>query len=139
MARLLEAVGFRRIRGFLAGGVAAWSDAGHEIGSIAAVDVPELADRLRAGDVTLLDVRERDEWDEGHVEGSVHVPYHDLVDGVPEQVQANGKPLAVACSVGNRSSIAVSLLRRAGVEDLVHVADGGVRDLADEGIELVRG
>jgi rhodanese-related sulfurtransferase len=51
----------------------------------------------------------------------------------------SGKPLAVACSAGNRSSLAVSLLERHGVEDLVHVADGGVADLARHGIELVRG
>ena len=43
----------------------------------------------------------------------------------------------MACSVGNRSSIAVSLLRRAGVDDVIHVVDGGVAELAGEGIELV--
>ena len=50
-----------------------------------------------------------------------------------------GKPLAVACSAGNRSSLAVSLLRRQGVENVIHVADGGVADLADHGIQLVEG
>jgi rhodanese-related sulfurtransferase len=88
--------------------------------------------------VSLLDVREDDEWEEGHVQGSVHVPYHDLRDGLPGTV-ANGKQLAVACSVGNRSSIAASLLKRAGVEDVIHVADGGVADLEEEGIPLVEG
>ena len=65
------------------------------------------------------------------------MPYHDLGDGVPDELRNGGKPLAVACSIGNRSSIAVSLLRRAGIGDVVHVAAGGVADLADEGIELV--
>jgi hydroxyacylglutathione hydrolase len=68
----------------------------------------------------------------------VHVPYHDLRDGLPGTV-ANGKPVAVACSIGNRSSIAASLLKRAGVEDVIHVADGGVADLEEEGIPLVEG
>ena len=54
------------------------------------------------------------------------------------KTSCRGKPLAVACSVGNRSSIAVSLLRRAGIDDVIHVVDGGVAELADEGIELVR-
>jgi len=137
MARLLEAVGFRSIRGLLSGGVAAWRDAGHPTESTPAIDIESLADRLRAGDVVLLDVREEDEWEEGHVEGSLHVPYHDLRDGPPD-LPGNGKTLAVACSAGNRSSIAVSLLRRAGVDDLVHVTDGGIADLEQEGIELVR-
>jgi hydroxyacylglutathione hydrolase len=139
MGLLLEAVGFRRISGLLAGGIAAWRDAGLPVESTAVIDVPELAARLRRGDVRLLDVRDRDEWDEGHVEGSRHLPYHDLGLGIPEDLVNGGKPLAVACSVGNRSSIAVSLLRRAGVDGVVHVASGGVADLADEGIELVGG
>ena len=137
MALLLEAVGFRRISGLLAGGIASWRDAGLPVESTAAIDIPELADRLRRDEVRLLDVRDLDEWEEGHVEGSRHLPYHDLGKGVPDDLVNGGKPLAVACSVGNRSSIAVSLLRRAGVEDVIHVASGGVAELADEGIELV--
>jgi glyoxylase-like metal-dependent hydrolase (beta-lactamase superfamily II)/rhodanese-related sulfurtransferase len=137
MALLLEAVGFRRVSGLLAGGISAWRDAGLPVESTAAIDVPELAERLRRGEVRLLDVRDRDEWEEGHVEGSRHLPYHDLGNGVPDELVNGGKPLAVACSVGNRSSIAVSLLRRAGVDEVVHVASGGVADLAEEGIELV--
>ena len=100
----------------------------------------EAGERLRSSEPPLfVDVREDDEWEEGHVEGSLHVPYHELRDGIPTEVRANGKPLAVACSIGNRSSIAASLLKRAGLEDVIHVADGGVADLADEGIELVQG
>ena len=76
-------------------------------------------------------MREDDEWREGHVDGSLHVPYHELRDGCRRASRATGSPLAVACSAGNRSSLAVSLLRRRGVENVVHVADGGVADLAD--------
>jgi hydroxyacylglutathione hydrolase len=137
MGRLLEAVGFRRLTGYLAGGVTAWQEARLDTESTPAIDVHELAQRLKEESVALLDVREDDEWAEGHVEGSVHVPYHELRDGLPEL--PNGKPLAVICSVGNRSSIAASLLRRAGVENVIHVADGGVTDLAEEGIRLVEG
>jgi hydroxyacylglutathione hydrolase len=138
LALLLEAVGFRRIAGLLAGGVTAWRDAGLPVESTPAIDVRELAARLRRGEVRLLDVRDRDEWEEGHVEGSRHLPYHDLGMGVPDDLRNGGKPLAVACSIGNRSSIAVSLLRRAGIDDVLHVVDGGVAELADEGIALVR-
>ena len=137
-ARLLEAVGFRLLRGFLSGGVAAWRDAGFETASTPAIDVHELAERLRRDEVSLLDVRDDDEWEEGHVAGSVHVPYHDLQAGLPSPI-SNGKPLAVACSVGNRSSIAASLLKRSGIDDVIHVSDGGVADLAAEGIPLIEG
>jgi hydroxyacylglutathione hydrolase len=138
MGRLLEAVGFRQLRGLLAGGVAAWQDAGFELSSTPAIDVHELAERWQRGDIDLLDVREDDEWAEGHVEGSIHVPYHELRDGPPGEVR-NGRPLAVVCSVGNRSSIAASLLQRSGVQDVIHVAEGGIEDLKKEGIPLVDG
>ena len=138
MGRLLEAVGFRRIAGVLAGGVEAWRDARLPVETTAAIDIPELAERLKRGDVRLLDVRDDDEWDEGHVDGSVHVPYHDLRNGLPDELRNGGTPLAVACSAGNRSSIAVSLLRRAGFDDVIHVAEGGIAELPEEGIELVR-
>ncbi len=136
---LLEAVGVRRLAGYLAGGVSAWHEAGLPTGSTPAIDIGELAERLRRGDVRLLDVREEDEWEDAHVLDSLHVPYHDLRDGVPAGLQNGGGPLAVACSAGNRSSIAASLLKRAGVDDIVHVAEGGIADLAEEGVELVRG
>ena len=139
LGRLLEAVGFRNLLGYLAGGVRAWHEHGFPTGSTPAIDVGELAARLRRGDVRLLDVREEDEWEEGHVPDSLHVPYYDLRDGVPPELRNGRRPLAVACSAGNRSSIAASLLKRAGVEDIVHVAEGGVADLAGEGIDLVEG
>jgi hydroxyacylglutathione hydrolase len=139
MARLLEAVGFRKIAGFLAGGTTAWREAGFETGSTVAVDVPGLAEQIRGGEVRVLDVRDEDEWEESHVPGSIHIPFHELRDGIPAELENGGKPLAIVCSAGNRSSIAASLLKRAGLESVEHVADGGVEDLASEGIELVEG
>jgi len=139
LGRLLEAVGFRKIAGFLSGGTTAWRDAGYETGSTLAVDVPGLAEQIRSGEVRVLDVRDEDEWEESHVPGSIHIPFHELRDGVPAELENGRKPLAVVCSAGNRSSIAASLLKRAGLDRLEHVADGGVEDLRNEGIELVEG
>ncbi len=138
LGRLLEAVALRRLCGYLAGGVPAWREAGLDVGTTPALDAAGLAERLKAGDVVLLDVREEAEWKEGHVTGSLHVPYHDLRDGLPDGLLVNGKSVAVACSAGNRSSIAASLLKRAGVEDVIHVAHGGIAELEATGVELVR-
>jgi hydroxyacylglutathione hydrolase len=137
LGRLLEAVGFRRLGGYVAGGIGAWRNGQLNTQSTQALDVRGLADRLWREEAVLLDVREDDEWEKRHVEGSLHVPYHELRDGLPEEVREAGKPIAVACSVGNRSSLAASLLRRAGADRVLHVADGGVTDLADYGVELV--
>jgi hydroxyacylglutathione hydrolase len=138
LSRLLEAVGFRAIAGYVAGGIGAWRSARLETEATHAIDVKGLAERLWDDEAVLLDVREDDEWNRGHVEGSIHVPYHELRDGLPAAVRQADKPLAVACSAGNRSSLAASLLRRSGIENVVHVADGGIADLAAEGFRLVK-
>ncbi len=149
MARMLEAVGFRALLGYLADGIPAWTGSGRVIETTPSIDVATLAERLRSGEVELLDVREDDEWRDGHVPGSLHVPYHDLAGVRPNRArdesslaglrERNGRTLAVACSAGNRSSLAVSLLLRQDVGDLVHVAGGSVEDLRLYGIELVEG
>jgi glyoxylase-like metal-dependent hydrolase (beta-lactamase superfamily II)/rhodanese-related sulfurtransferase len=137
-ARKLEAVAFRRIRGFLSGGIPAWQAAGLPAASTPALDPHWLAERLRRGDVTLVDVRDEDEWRSGHVEASLHVPYREFRKGLPDELSQDEGPLAVACSAGNRSSLAASLLERAGRRNVIHVADGGIEDLERLGIPLVR-
>jgi hydroxyacylglutathione hydrolase len=137
--RLLEAVGFRRIRGYLTGGINAWRAAGLKVETTPALDVPGLAERIDKEEVVLLDVRDEAEWEAGHVEGSIHVPYQQLREEVPDEVRNADKPLAVACSGGIRSSMAASLLKRAGIKNVEHVADGGVPNLEGEGIDLMQG
>jgi hydroxyacylglutathione hydrolase len=116
MVRLLEAVAVRNVHVLAS---ETWTGPWQTTPAVAAAD-------LDLGRVTLLDVREQDEWDAGHVAGSLHVPYHELRAGLPELPEG---PVAVICSAGNRSSLAASLLRRHGRDDVIHVADGGVDDL----------
>ena len=51
LGRLLEAVGFRALRGYLAGGVPAWQEAGLPVETTPAIDISGLAERLSRGDV----------------------------------------------------------------------------------------
>jgi len=136
LARLLQAVGFRNVIGALAGGLEGWRRAHLPALSSKAVEVGELARRLRDGSVRLLDVREPDEWQFAHVPGALHVPCRDIRDHL-DGVLANGAPLAVACATGARSALAASVLERAGWTDVVRVVGGGIPDLADYGFELV--
>ena len=79
MARLLEAVGFRAIARLSSPAASPpGTGSARAIESTPSIDVATLADRLRDGEVELLDVREDDEWQDGHVPGSLHVPYHEL-------------------------------------------------------------
>jgi len=74
------------------------------------------------------------------VEGSIHVLYQQLRDGIPDEIRNNdGRTLAVVCGSGVRSALAASLLKRSGVDNVEHVADGGVPMLAKQGIKMVEG
>jgi hydroxyacylglutathione hydrolase len=124
-AQLAVAIGIRKLGGFLAGGMTSWRAEHRDVESVERIQVSELHDRdERDPSLQILDVREQAEWDEGHIRGSVHAPYHDI-RAVPEGIDA-GRPVAVICSSGQRSVVAASLLKRAGLHDLVYVADGGV-------------
>jgi hydroxyacylglutathione hydrolase len=79
----------------------------------------------------VLDVRERTEWDAGHIPGSLHVPYHDL-HVLPPELDPD-RPVAAICASGQRSAVAASLLQRAGAKHVVHVVDGGVGTWAAAG------
>ena len=88
------------------------------------VQVADLAARRGSGDDPLvIDVREQSEWDEGHIPGSVHQPWHD-VDGLPEGIDPD-RPIAVVCASGQRAAVAASLVQRHGGK-AIHVIEGGV-------------
>ncbi len=84
----------------------------------------------------LLDVRERSEWDAGHIPGSTHTAYHDIHE-LPDGLDA-GQPVAVICASGQRAAIAASLLKRLGVGEVIHVVDGGVPRWKREGWPVER-
>jgi len=133
-AALAAAVGVTRIAGYLHGGMTAWREEKGPVDSTPRMTVPELHEQ-RDG-LQVLDVRERSEWDAGHIPGSVHVPYHDL-QKLPDAIDP-AAPLAVICASGQRASVGASLARRLGAADVRHVVDGGVGTWERAGWELER-
>jgi hydroxyacylglutathione hydrolase len=120
--RLATAVGIRRLGGFLAGGMTSWRAEHRDVASLARWTVEQLAER-RDG-VQTLDVRELSEWRDGHIPGSLHVPYHDI-RALPDGLDPK-RPVAVICASGQRSATAASLLAAQGAREVIHVVDGGV-------------
>ena len=131
-AKLALAIGIRKFGGFLAGGMTEWRREERPVDRLERVDLDELSERLEREPATqLVDVREASEWEEGHIPGSVHEPWHDI-HSLPDSVAAD-RPVAVVCASGSRAGVAASLLQRYGAEEVVHVVNGGVPKWAELG------
>ena len=87
----------------------------------------------RRDEIQILDVREPNEWQAGHVEGSVHLPLNRLMGG-GEDLDP-GRPVAVVCSVGARSEVGALMLRARGFD--AYNVEGGLQRWLAEGYPLV--
>ncbi|MDQ2951863.1 MAG: molybdopterin-synthase adenylyltransferase MoeB [Chloroflexota bacterium] len=96
----------------------------------------QVADLLRGGDVQLADVREKDEWDAGHLPGAVHVPKSFLEQWAEERIPDKNKPTVLYCAGGVRSAMAADTLSKLGYANIVSVA-GGFNRWKDSGMAWV--
>lgn len=114
-------VGYDQLIGELDGGLAAWTAAGRPTGSIP-VAGPEALD-----DARVLDIRQRGEYEAGHVPGADSIELGALA---ARAADLPDDPLVVMCGHGERAMGAASLLARAGRRH-VTVLEGGPEDWAD--------
>ena len=114
-------------------GLAGWQEGGGDE-RLAPVSLDELEQLLADDAVELLDVREADERDEGHIPGSRNLPYR-TVRAAAEAGLLDGRPVVTICESGPRAAIAASVLQAAGV-DARPVLDGGVATWCAHGGEL---
>jgi hydroxyacylglutathione hydrolase len=137
-AELAGAVGLTGVAGYLSGGMTSWREEKQPVERIDRLTVGALHDRWRrdpAG-IQLLDVREEDEWDAGHIPDSIHRPYYDIRE-LPDGLDTR-RPIAAICSSGQRAAVAASLLKRLGAGRVIHVVDGGVPRWEREGWPVER-
>ena len=120
----LARVGIENVKGYLADGVAGWIRAGldlHYIPRLSALDLHELLEN-ETDRITVLDVREPAETGAGAIPGAINIPLGSLASRTNELDPS--KLLVVHCKGGYRSSIAASLLRRAGFTDIADLTGG---------------
>jgi hydroxyacylglutathione hydrolase len=130
--RQLIRIGYDEVLGYVEGGIEAWAKE-YPLETVPAWGPKELRERLN--EVTLVDVRRLSEWNEGHIPGAVHfeggrIPWEALPF-------SNAKPLAIQCASGNRSMVAISVLKRRGIHHVIQV-DGGITKWKMHSFELQR-
>ena len=100
--------------------------------SVPEIDVESFASRLDGGEVQVVDVRGRDEWDEGHLPGARHLTLNEL----PAEAETISKhqPVVFVCAGGNRSAMAAEAFRTAGYD--AHSLEGGLKAWTASGRDL---
>jgi len=96
------------------------------------VDTATADERRLVPGTVVLDVREPDEYEQGAIPGSLHIPRGNLESNIESRVGDRDTPLLVFCAGGNRSAFAAQTLEQMGYTDVVSVA-GGFNRWKDEG------
>ena len=129
-----------QILGHLRGGFGTWAEGGGPIESTGRLNVDELAGRLehvaREEAPLVIDVRQANEYEAGHIPGSIHIAAGSLPDRLDELPRDH--PIVTICAAGLRAGVAASILRSSGFEDVSWVASG-VPTWRAQGHPTVRG
>ena len=135
--RQLIRIGFDDVRGYLDGGLPAWTAAARPIARVPTVSIADLRERLGDGErLTVLDVRHNSEWIAGHIHGAIHVENGRLpYDALP---LPQDSPVAIHCQHGDRSTAGCSILARRGYRQVILV-EGGFHAWLKAGYPVERG
>jgi molybdopterin/thiamine biosynthesis adenylyltransferase/rhodanese-related sulfurtransferase len=85
---------------------------------------PEEAQQAAQKGALLVDVREADEWAQGHAPGALHVPRGFLELRIEEKAKDKSAPIVLYCAGGTRSAFAARSLQELGYADVVSLAGG---------------
>jgi hydroxyacylglutathione hydrolase len=115
--KALRAIGVDDVAGYA--GPEAIGDAAE---ALPVVTAQHLAERLPKNGLVVLDVRNKTEYDEMHIQGAKHIPLGYLPDRLAEVPRDHD--VVVHCATGYRSHVAASLLRGAGFDNVASMPDG---------------
>lgn len=98
------------------------------------MDIQEITRQIESGEAVLIDVREQDEWDEGHIKGAHHIPLGNLSSETTRGFSQE-LPVYVHCRSGGRAARAEAVLRTLGFSKVENI--GGIIQWQEAGGELI--
>jgi hydroxyacylglutathione hydrolase len=129
-------IGYALPQGWLAGGMLAWRTAGHALAQLPQWTVWDLQQHLvQDRQLVVLDVRQPQEWHEGHIAGALFITGAELPTRHAEVPR--DRPVAVICGSGYRSSAMASLLQHRGHARVMNIL-GGMQGWQAAGLETVQ-
>jgi len=88
------------------------------------VDATRARELFETGDPVIVDVREQDEWDEGHIPGAIHIPCGNLESRIEAAAPDRERQVVIYCAAGNRSAFGAKTLEELGYERVWSLAGG---------------
>ncbi len=93
--------------------------------------------KINREDAVVLDIREKKEYDAGHIVDSIHIPLSKLSARVSELEKHKSKPIIVACRLGQHSADAVKILKSADFAQILRLS-GGITEWRADNLPLVQ-
>lgn len=87
------------------------------------IDEEDLEQFIKSG-VTIIDVRSKQEYDEGHIDGAILIPEYEIKDKIEDIVKNKNEKILVYCSSGTRSKKAKEELEGLGYKNVYNLKDG---------------
>jgi rhodanese-related sulfurtransferase len=84
----------------------------------------DAAAKLNSGEAVIVDVRDKDEWDEGHIPGALHMSRGTIELDIEEKVPNTNAIIICHCGGGGRSALAAESLKKMGYKNVRSMAGG---------------
>src|SRR5438067_9934385 len=92
--------------------------------TITEISPQDAAAKLKSGEATIIDVRDKDEWDEGHIPGATHMSRGTIELDIEENVPDTDAMIICHCGGGGRSALAAETLQKMGYKNVRSMAGG---------------
>ena len=100
---------------------------------ITEISPQDAAAKLSSGDAVIVDVRDKDEWDEAHIPGATHMSRSTIELDIEEKVPDPNAMIICHCGGGGRSALAADTLQKMGYKNVLSMA-GGFKALKAAGL-----
>ena len=87
------------------------------------ITIEELKEKVSQG-AMLLDVRSRQEYNEGHLQGAVNVPDFELINRIQKEIPKKNQLIIIYCQYGGRSRNAYMIMKRLGYTNIYNLYGG---------------
>ena len=129
----LSRVGYDHTIGYLKGGFKTWKEAGKEVDEVQRITPEAFEKNLKTEKMKVIDFRKKSEYDSEHVVDSINIPLNQINQSLAQI--SKEEPFMIHCAGGYRSTIAASILKQRGWNNIVDVR-GGLDAIKNTGVPL---